>query len=169
MRSSSIDPAQADAVVGMGSNLGDRLALLRAAAAHVARLATLVSRSGVYENPALGQPQPDFLNAAVRLRTELSAHELLNALLAIEHALGRTRGRERWAPRLIDLDLLWMQGVTLDEPGLTVPHPRLIERPFALVPLLDVAPDASDPRSGRRYDDLAQGLDCSALRRVREL
>jgi 2-amino-4-hydroxy-6-hydroxymethyldihydropteridine diphosphokinase len=169
MRSSSIDPALTDAVIGMGSNLGDRLALLRAAAAQVASLGSLVSRSGVYENPALGPQQPDFLNAAVRLRAELSAHELLNALLAIELALGRTRGRERWAPRFIDLDLLWMQGVTIDEPGLTVPHPRLIERSFALVPLLDVAPDATDPRSGRRYDDVARALDCSALRRVADL
>lgn len=127
-----------DAVVGIGSNLGSREALLRAAIALLGREVVAVSR--LYRTPPLGPPQPEFLNAAVRVRTELSPLALLSELQRVEAQLGRVR-RERWGPRTIDLDFLWWEGGAIDEPGLSVPHPGLMERAFALGPLLDVAPE----------------------------
>jgi 2-amino-4-hydroxy-6-hydroxymethyldihydropteridine diphosphokinase len=97
-----------------------------------------------------GPPQPEYLNAAVLLAFDGAPLELLDALLAIEARLGRVRA-ERWGPRTIDLDLLWIDGVAVEDARLEVPHPRLRERAFALVPLLEVAPEARDPRTGVRY------------------
>ncbi len=140
------------AVIGIGSNVEDRLASLRGAVAAL-RDATRVERlSRVYETaPVGGPPQGDYLNAAALVAYGGEPLDLLDALLAIERSLGRVRG-ERWGPRTIDLDVLWIEGVVLDEPRLVVPHPRLLERAFALLPLLEVAPDAVDPRSGRPFD-----------------
>jgi 2-amino-4-hydroxy-6-hydroxymethyldihydropteridine diphosphokinase len=139
------------AVVGIGANLGDRLATMRRAVQAIDAVARVEARSRVYETAPVGGPeQPSFLNAAILVSYELSPVELLDRLLAIEARLGRVR-LERWGPRVIDLDLLWIDGVAIDEPRLVVPHPRLHERAFALRPLLDVAPDARDPRSGAPY------------------
>ena len=140
-------------VIGIGANLGDRLATMREAVARIERVAGLrrIARSSVYETAPVGLVhQPAFLNAAISVECTLSPHALLDTLLDIEKALGRTRGvsEVRWGPRVIDLDVLWMAGVVLDDPGLVVPHPRLHERAFALVPLLEVAPHAVDPRTG---------------------
>ena len=106
--------------------------------------------SSLYETPPVGPPQPMFLNAAVALTTELDPPGLLLALLSIEQRLGRVR-RERWGPRTLDLDILWNAGMRWDTPELTVPHPELRRRAFALRPLLDVAPRATDPRDGTAY------------------
>ena len=92
--------------------------------------------------------QPRFLNAAARLRTTLGARELLDALLAVEAGLGRTREGQRWGPRKIDLDLLLFGEEQIDEPGLTVPHPRLAERRFVLEPLADLDPGLVVPGRG---------------------
>lgn len=107
-------------------------------------MAPVRARSYVYATePVGGPPQGEFLNAAVRVECTQSPAELLDALLAIEQELGRVRrAEERWGPRTIDLDILWIEGVAVDTPRLTVPHPRLEERAFALAPLLDVAPNA---------------------------
>jgi 2-amino-4-hydroxy-6-hydroxymethyldihydropteridine diphosphokinase len=147
------------AVVGLGSNVGDRAAHLRAAVVAIGRIAVLEARSGVYETaPVGGPPQGDFLNAAVRVSTTLSPLALLDELLRIERALGRVR-RERWGPRVIDLDVLWIEGTVVDDPRLVVPHPRLRERAFALVPLLEVAPGAVDPQTGREFASVeAEGM-----------
>jgi 2-amino-4-hydroxy-6-hydroxymethyldihydropteridine diphosphokinase len=139
------------AVVGLGANLGDRLAALRAAVRELGRSSTIVATSFVYETEPVGPAQPPFLNAAVLLAWEGSPEELLRELLDVEARMGRVRG-ERWGPRSIDLDLLWVEGVVAEGAHLTVPHPRLRERAFALVPLLDVAPDARDPRTGETYE-----------------
>jgi 2-amino-4-hydroxy-6-hydroxymethyldihydropteridine diphosphokinase len=144
------------AVIGIGANLGDRLATMSDAVARIERIAGLrgVARSTVYETAPVGLvDQPAFLNAAVSVECTLSPRALLDALLAIEEALGRSRDASavRWGPRVIDLDILWMDGVVLDDPGLVVPHPRLHERAFALVPMLEVAPDAVDPRTDRAF------------------
>ncbi|HTB74979.1 MAG TPA: 2-amino-4-hydroxy-6-hydroxymethyldihydropteridine diphosphokinase [Polyangiaceae bacterium] len=140
------------AVVGVGANLGDRLASMRSAAIDLARVARVEKTSRVYASAPIGGPlQPDFLNAAAAVVYEGAPLDLLDALLAIEARLGRVRG-ERWGPRTIDLDLLWIEGVAIDTPRLVVPHPRLHERAFALVPLLEVVPGARDPRTGVAYE-----------------
>ena len=140
------------AYIGVGANLGDRQATIRAA---VAALPGVVGVSQLRETDPVGVvDQPPFLNGAVVLETELSPRELLDALLAVEREHGRER-RERWGPRTIDLDLLLYGDETIDEPGLTVPHPRLHERRFALEPLLDLDPELAIPGRGRVVDVLA--------------
>ena len=140
------------AYIGVGANLGDREATIRAA---LAALPGVVGVSQLRETDPVGVvDQPPFLNGAVALETELSPRELLDALLAVERELGRER-RERWGPRTIDLDLLLYGDETIDEPRLTVPHPRLHERRFALEPLLDLDPDLAIPGRGRVVDLLA--------------
>jgi 2-amino-4-hydroxy-6-hydroxymethyldihydropteridine diphosphokinase len=141
------------AYVGVGANLGDREATIRAA---LAALPGVVALSELRETAPVGVvDQPPFLNGAAALETELSPRELLDALLEVERRLGRER-RERWGPRTIDLDLLLHGDDVLDEPGLTVPHPRLHERRFALEPLLDLDPDLVVPGRGRVIDLLAR-------------
>jgi 2-amino-4-hydroxy-6-hydroxymethyldihydropteridine diphosphokinase len=139
-----------DAVIGLGSNLGDRRAALARAAGEIRALGQLTAASSLYETAPVGPPQPMFLNAAVALSTSLDPPGLLAALLAIERRLGRVR-RERWGPRSIDLDILWIADVVFDSAELKVPHPELRARAFALCPLLDVAPLAADPRDGKSY------------------
>ena len=139
------------AVVGFGANLGDRLATLRAALRELATLTRVAKTSHVYATAPVGPPQPEYLNAAALVEWEGSAEALLDALLGIEAKLGRVRG-ERFGPRTVDLDVLWIEGLVEEGERLVVPHPRLKERGFALVPLLEVAPDARDPRTGERYE-----------------
>jgi len=143
-------PLWRPAYVAVGSNLNqprqqvieafERLAALRES--------RLELRSRTYLTRPMGpQDQPDFVNAAAGLLTRLAARELLDALLDIERAMGRDRG-ERWGPRIVDLDLLWMTGPTIDEPGLTLPHPGVSERNFVLYPLNDIAPTLLIPGHG---------------------
>jgi 2-amino-4-hydroxy-6-hydroxymethyldihydropteridine diphosphokinase len=138
------------AVIGLGSNLDDRRALLSRALEALRSVGTVGSISALYETPPVGPPQPMFLNAAVALETRLAAPALLDELLAIEQRLGRVR-QERWGPRRIDLDILWLDTGIFESPRLTVPHPELRRRAFALRPLLDVVPEAQDPRDGTPY------------------
>ena len=141
------------AYVGLGSNLGDREATIRAA---LAALPGVVAVSTLRETDPVGvTDQPAFLNGAAALETELSPQELLEALLAVERELGRER-RERWGPRTIDLDLLLYGGESVDEPGLTVPHPSLHERRFVLEPLAELDPELVVPGRGRVRDLLAE-------------
>jgi 2-amino-4-hydroxy-6-hydroxymethyldihydropteridine diphosphokinase len=142
-------------VIGLGSNLGDRPATIRAAidALGADPELTVLRTSPLYESPpAGGPPQGDYVNAAVLVATSLPARGLLERALAVERTLGRTRpDAVRWGPRTLDLDLLWIEGEAVREPDLEVPHPRLRERAFAVRPLLDVAPDARDPGDGGPY------------------
>jgi 2-amino-4-hydroxy-6-hydroxymethyldihydropteridine diphosphokinase len=156
-----------DAVIGLGSNLGDRRGYLVRAAGEMRSFGDIVRVSAIYETNPVGQPQPDFLNAALRIATNLSPCELLERLLGIERTLGRVR-RERWGPRVIDLDILWCVGVVVSTERLVVPHAELRARPFALVPLLDVAPEASDPTDFAPYSRIARALDTSGVREVPE-
>jgi 2-amino-4-hydroxy-6-hydroxymethyldihydropteridine diphosphokinase len=155
-------------VIGLGSNLGDRAGTIEAAIKRLERdpALKLSGRSFMYESPpAGGPPQGDYLNAAALLETSLPAREILDRALAIERSLGRTRpDAVAWGPRTIDLDLLWIEGEVIAEPGLDVPHPRLTQRAFALRPLLDVAPDARDPRTGQPYASLPAAT--AAIRRI---
>ena len=106
-------------------------------------------RSRLYLTRPMGpQDQPDFVNAVVGLLTRLSARDLLDALLGTERAMGRNR-QERWGPRVIDLDLIWMIGEPIDEPGLVLPHPGVSERNFVLYPLADIAPTLRIPGHGQ--------------------
>jgi len=154
-----------EVVIGFGSNLGDRRQTIRLAADEVARLGSQRSRSALYETAPLGPPQPAYLNGALRLTTSLEPVALLSALLAIERGLGRIR-RERWGPRTIDLDILWFQDREFASPELTVPHPGLRDRAFALRPLLDVAPDATDPRDGTSYRAALSALDAAGVTEI---
>jgi 2-amino-4-hydroxy-6-hydroxymethyldihydropteridine diphosphokinase len=140
----------AEAFVGIGSNLGDREGQLRSARRLLAAEdgIEVLAVSELRDTEPVGPvEQPRFLNGAVRLTTELSPQELLERLLAIEQRLGRVRN-ERFGPRTIDLDLLVYGDAIVDEPGLTVPHPRLHERRFALEPLAELAPDLVIPGRG---------------------
>ena len=135
-----------EAFVGLGSNLGDRLANLGAA---VDRLAwepgfTLRAVSLAYETEPIGPPQPHYLNAVAQIGTLLSPRATLARLRAIEELIGRVR-RERWGSREIDLDLLLFGDRVVHETGLDVPHPMLARRAFVLVPLAEIAPDALHP------------------------
>ncbi|HET7543484.1 MAG TPA: 2-amino-4-hydroxy-6-hydroxymethyldihydropteridine diphosphokinase [Polyangiaceae bacterium] len=154
-----------DYVLGLGSNLGNRLEFFRIAVRQLQRHATITGFSALYESPAVGPPQPDYLNAAIRLTSSLEPRELLLLQLEIERLAGRVRV-ERWGPRTLDLDLLFVAGQTVDEPGLSVPHRELRRRAFALLPLLDVMPDARDPHTGRAYSELVRELDRTQVREV---
>ncbi|MBX3224084.1 MAG: 2-amino-4-hydroxy-6-hydroxymethyldihydropteridine diphosphokinase [Labilithrix sp.] len=137
--------------IGLGANLGDRLATLREAASRIGRLAPIVARSHVWETaPVGGPPQPDYFNAAVLVEWRGAPLALLDALQQIEADLGRVREVVN-GPRTIDLDVLWIDGQVVDEPRLVVPHPRLHVRAFALAPMLEVAPGATDPRDGAAF------------------
>ncbi|HZH44957.1 MAG TPA: 2-amino-4-hydroxy-6-hydroxymethyldihydropteridine diphosphokinase [Lysobacter sp.] len=147
-------------VVGLGSNVGDRVAQLQAAFRALDALpdTRVLQTSRLYRTPAWGvTEQPEFLNAAALLSTALPPRALLEALLAIERDAGRDRSsdRMRWGPRTLDLDLLLYGEYTIDEPGLHVPHPHLHERAFALVPLLEVWPGAAIPGRGAARDALS--------------
>jgi 2-amino-4-hydroxy-6-hydroxymethyldihydropteridine diphosphokinase len=141
-------------VLGLGANLGEAMTTLREAARLLERQGLIVieARSSVYRTPPAGGPaQPDYLNAAVLGATRLEPLDLLRGALAIERSLGRQRpDLVRWGPRTIDIDVLWISRGTHRSADLTVPHPRLAERPFAVRPLIELLPDAVDPQ-GRRY------------------
>jgi len=129
--------------VGLGANLGDRAATLARALELLGEQSQIeiVAVSSFRETDPVGYlDQPLFLNAAAAIETLLEPQELLAALLEVERQLGRTREGPRYGPRTVDLDLLLIEGVTLDEPGLTLPHPRLHERVFALEPLVELDP-----------------------------
>jgi 2-amino-4-hydroxy-6-hydroxymethyldihydropteridine diphosphokinase len=135
----------AEALVGLGGNLGDVRATLARAIARFADGADvrLTARSSDYTTPPWGvTDQPPFINCAIAVETTLSPRALLERALDVERALGRDRAQERrWGPRRIDIDLLAYDDVVRDEPGLTLPHPRLLERAFVLVPLAEIVPE----------------------------
>ena len=155
------------AYVALGSNLGDPRQQLLDAMAALANLpgTRLLQRSRLYRTPPWGMlEQPPFINAAVELDTALSPHALLDALLAIERRAGRVRA-ERNGPRTLDLDLLHVDGVQLDDPQLTLPHPRMAERAFVLLPLHDIAPTLRLPGQATVAELLAR-LDLTGCERV---
>jgi 2-amino-4-hydroxy-6-hydroxymethyldihydropteridine diphosphokinase len=148
------------AFVGIGANLGDREATIRRAVELLDEIdgIEVVAMSTLRETEPWGPvEQPAFVNGAFAVETTLEPPELLAALLDVERLLGRVRAGERWGPRTIDLDLLLYGERVVDEPGLTVPHPRLHERRFALEPLAELAPDAVVPGRGT-VAELLRGL-----------
>jgi len=149
-----MSPLWRPAYVAIGSNLNHPQARVLEAFERLAALRAVrsVLRSRLYHTRPMGpQDQPDFVNAAAGLLTQVGARGLLEDLLGIEQAMGRNR-QERWGPRVIDLDLVWMLGETIDEPGLTVPHPGVSMRNFVLYPLADIAPTLAIPGHGTVSD-----------------
>jgi 2-amino-4-hydroxy-6-hydroxymethyldihydropteridine diphosphokinase len=151
--------------LGLGSNLGDRDANLRAAIGKLAEFLHVVRVSSVYETePLLVEDQPLFHNIACAGQTSLDPFSLLSALKRIERELGRVPG-PRYGPRVIDIDILLLDDVVLTSPELTIPHPAMLERAFALIPLVEIAPNQRHPVAGRTIEELALGLDASGVRR----
>ena len=150
--------------VALGSNLGDSYAILEAALKQLAALPDLLlqAQSPLYQTLAVGPPQPDYLNLCALFVTRLSPDAVLQVLLKTETQFGRLR-RERWGPRLLDLDLLLFDDLIWQQPDLQIPHPRMTERAFVLVPLNDIAPDWIEPISQTRIGDLVRRLDCSGV------
>lgn len=154
--------------LGLGSNLGDRKAYLSGAIDGLASNPSIdvTAVSAIYETPPWGRTnQPVFLNAAVLVETDLTPRALLRAVLRIERSLGRVRD-ELWGPRTIDIDILLYGDEHIDEPGLTIPHPRIRERAFVLCPLAALVPDAII--AGRPVSDWLKALDLSGIRTVEE-
>jgi len=146
------------AYIGLGTNLGDRLGNIQEALRKLDDLPIIqsVRVSSVYEAAPVGvTDQPFFLNLVVAARTSLAPQALLDALLHIENQMGRVR-TERWGPRVIDMDLLLYGGEQVALPGLTVPHPRLRERAFVLIPLAEIAPELTLPGDGKKVADIAE-------------
>lgn len=149
------------AYLGLGSNLGGPEAQLKLALSRIDAVTGIGVRaiSRFYRSAPMGPPdQPEYCNAVCSVDTELSPRELLTILIDIEREAGRERGGPRWGPRLLDLDLLHMDGVALNEPGLNLPHPGLMHRNFVLVPLVEIAPGLSIPGLG---DVTAAAQHCS--------
>lgn len=148
------------AYLGLGSNLGNRLAFLRGGRDALLKHAgiELVQASSVYETEAIGGPpdNPRFLNAVLQVQTSLDPHQLLAACLAVEDEFGRSRP-QRWAPRTLDIDLLLFADQIVCSEELTIPHPRLQERPFVLAPLLEIAAEFRHPLLDRTIAELAVG------------
>lgn len=150
------------AYVGVGSNVGDRAAFCRAAVEALGAYdgVELDAASSLYEtSPVGGPPQRSFVNMVVRIKTSLDARGLLEAVKKIERQLGREPNEMRWGPRVADLDILTYDDEKIAEPDLEIPHPRLTNRRFVLIPLLEIDPDAADPWGSRYADalDVAEG------------
>lgn len=154
------------AFIGLGGNLGDVRTRLDAAIAALDASPGLrvTGRSRSFSTPPWGHlDQPDFVNAAIAVSTTLTPHALLDTLLSLEQAFGRVREGERWGPRTLDLDLLAFGDAMIDDDRLTVPHPRIAERAFVLLPLADIAPEAVLPGLGH-LSDLIKAVDTTGCR-----
>jgi 2-amino-4-hydroxy-6-hydroxymethyldihydropteridine diphosphokinase len=158
----------ASAVIALGGNVGDVRATFRKATAHICGMAqaALLARSSDYATPPWGEEdQAPFINACIEIETSLDPHALLFTLHRIEQKFGRDRTKERrWGPRSLDLDLIAYDDVKLDKPELTLPHPRLFERAFVLVPLAEIAADRVI--AGRSVGDALARLSTDGIERL---
>lgn len=162
-------PKATRAFLALGSNIGDKAANLRAAAKAIAALpgTTVIATSSVYRTPPWGKTDQDwFANAAIAVETTLAPLALLEACLAIEIELGRVR-RERWGPRVIDIDVLLHGDARLTSERLTLPHPAMAERAFVLIPLREIAPDLAI--AGRAIGEVIAGLDSTGIEPMEKL
>ena len=149
----------------LGSNLGDRLQVMRTASELIdMQIGSIVSASSIYETAPWGVlDQPSFLNQVLEVETEMAPEEVLRIILDIEHELGRVR-YERWGARVIDIDILYFGNLMLDTARLTIPHPRLHERRFTLAPLAEIAPNFIHPVLNKSTEQLmAECTDTSVV------
>lgn len=153
--------------IALGSNLGDSPVILSAALAILATTCsiTLQKVSPWYQTAPVGPPQPDYLNGCAILETSLNPLELLEILLGIEAKFGRIR-KEPNGPRTLDLDILLFDDLILESPKLQIPHPRMTQRAFVLVPLAEIAPNWREPVSGKAIAQLVQTVDCSGVHKL---
>ncbi|NJL66671.1 MAG: 2-amino-4-hydroxy-6-hydroxymethyldihydropteridine diphosphokinase [Microcoleus sp. SM1_3_4] len=153
--------------IALGSNLGDSLEILKSAIETLNNQpeVSVISRSSWYQTAPIGPPQPDYINACVILEVTLEPEELLVKLLETETKFNRIR-REKWGPRTLDLDLLLYDNLILETPTLTLPHPRMAERAFVLVPLAEIASDWVHPVTGSAIDRLLLAVNCSGVQKL---
>lgn len=153
--------------IALGSNLGDSRAILESALETLAATPDIIlqARSSWYQTKAVGPAQPDYINGCALLQTHTTPQKLLETLLAIETQFGRVR-KERWGARSLDLDLLLYDDLILDTPTLQIPHPRMTQRAFVLVPLVEIAPNWIEPVSQKAIAELLQAVDCSGVQKL---
>ncbi|MEM8779793.1 MAG: 2-amino-4-hydroxy-6-hydroxymethyldihydropteridine diphosphokinase [Cyanobacteria bacterium P01_G01_bin.49] len=150
--------------IALGSNLGNSKEILEKAIIVLSKNTTinLIAYSHWYQTTPIGPPQPDYLNGCAILDTRSTPEQLLKILLEIEQKFGRIR-REKWGPRTLDLDLLFYGDLILNTPSLEVPHPRMIERAFVLVPLFEIAPTWIHPIAKKTIKQLLEGVNCEGV------
>lgn len=154
-------------LIALGSNLGDSQAILTAALARLNAISGIqvLACSDWYLTAPVGPPQPDYWNGCALLRVSHSPQMLLQCLLTVENEFGRRR-EQRWGPRSLDLDLLLYEDWVYSSPTLEIPHPRMRERAFVLVPLAEIAPDWIEPLSGETIADLVNRIDWAGIKKI---
>ncbi|WP_341732382.1 2-amino-4-hydroxy-6-hydroxymethyldihydropteridine diphosphokinase [Microcoleus sp. EPA2] len=153
--------------IALGSNLGDSLTILKSAIETLNNTPEIEvkSHSSWYQTAPVGPPQPDYINACAILEVTLEPQQLLAKLLEIEIKFNRIR-QEKWGPRTLDLDLLLYDNLVLETPTLTLPHPRMTERAFVLVPLAEIAPDWVHPVTGSAIGQMVKTADFSGIEKM---
>lgn len=158
------------AYLGLGANIGNPAENLRLALRWLSRACRVAAVSSLYRSEAVvvdgREPGPDYLNAVCEIDTDLTPEELLRFVKEIEYEMGR-RPAERWAPRVIDIDVLLCGDAVVSSPGLTVPHAMMAERSFVLIPLAELAPGAMHPVARRTIGELTEGVELAGLEHLR--
>lgn len=157
----------ANVAIALGSNLGESQTILADAITTLSQTneITVTTYSSWYQTKPIGPPQPDYINACALLKVELGPHQLLKTLLDIEQEFGRKR-IQHWGPRTLDLDLILYEDLILDTPDLIIPHPRMKERAFVLMPLAEIAPNWIEPITNQTISFLLEKVDCTGIKKI---